>query len=116
MPIHGTAHIVERDARGVAGPLGWLSIALGLAGLLAPRRRARTVGAPTTRPAVIALRVVGLRALVQRYRKPLLDRIEQGQIDPSFVITHRLPLAEAARGYEMFLRKHDDCVKIVLTP
>jgi threonine dehydrogenase-like Zn-dependent dehydrogenase len=53
---------------------------------------------------------------VQRYRKPLLDRIEQGQIDPSFVITHRLPLAEAARGYEMFLRKHDDCVKIVLTP
>lgn len=63
MPMHGTAHIVTRDARGVAGPLGWLSIALGLAGLLAPRRTARLVGAPTTRPAVIALRVVGLREL-----------------------------------------------------
>jgi threonine dehydrogenase-like Zn-dependent dehydrogenase len=56
------------------------------------------------------------QAHVHRYMRPLLDRIEQGQIDPGFVITHRLPLAEAARGYEMFLHKQDDCVKVVLTP
>jgi len=53
---------------------------------------------------------------VQRYMKPLLARIEQGQIDPSFVITHRLPLEQAPRGYDMFLHKQDDCMKVVLTP
>ena len=51
---------------------------------------------------------------VQRYMRPLLQRIEAGQIDPSFVVTHRLPLAEAARGYEMFLNKIDNCEKVVL--
>jgi threonine dehydrogenase-like Zn-dependent dehydrogenase len=56
------------------------------------------------------------QAHVQRYMKPLLARIEQGQIDPSFVITHRLRLDDAPRGYDMFLNKHDDCVKVVLTP
>jgi threonine dehydrogenase-like Zn-dependent dehydrogenase len=56
------------------------------------------------------------QAHVQRYMKPLLERIEQGQIDPRFVITHRLPLEEAPRGFDMFLNKHDDCVKVVLTP
>ncbi len=53
---------------------------------------------------------------VQRYMKPLLERIQKGEIDPSFVITHRLPLDEAPRGYDMFLNKHDDCLKVVLTP
>jgi threonine dehydrogenase-like Zn-dependent dehydrogenase len=53
---------------------------------------------------------------VQRYMKPLLERIQKGEIDPTFVITHRLPLAEAARGYDMFLKKDDDCLKVVLTP
>ena len=53
---------------------------------------------------------------VQRYMKPLLDRIQRGEIDPSFVITHRLPLDEAARGYDMFLNKEDDCLKVVLKP
>jgi threonine dehydrogenase-like Zn-dependent dehydrogenase len=56
------------------------------------------------------------QAHVQRYMKPLLERIEKGQIDPSFVITHRLPLDEAPRGYDMFLDKDDECVKVVLTP
>jgi threonine dehydrogenase-like Zn-dependent dehydrogenase len=56
------------------------------------------------------------QAHVQRYMRSLLERIEQGQIDPSFVITHRLPLDNAPRGYEMFLNKQDDCVKVVLTP
>ena len=51
---------------------------------------------------------------VQRYMRPLLERIEKGEIDPSFVITHRLPLDEAPRGYEMFLNKQDECVKVVL--
>jgi len=53
---------------------------------------------------------------VQRYMKPLLERIQKGEIDPSFVITHRLRLDEAARGYDMFLNKYDDCLKVVLTP
>jgi len=53
---------------------------------------------------------------VQRYVKPLLERIEKGEIDPSFVITHRLPLDEAPRGYDMFLNKEDDCLKVVLKP
>jgi threonine dehydrogenase-like Zn-dependent dehydrogenase len=56
------------------------------------------------------------QAHVQRYMKPLLERIEQGQIDPSFVITHQLGLDDAPRGYDMFLNKQDDCVKVVLTP
>ena len=51
---------------------------------------------------------------VHRYMRPLLQRIEMGHIDPSFVITHRLPLSEAARGYDMFLNKVDDCEKVVL--
>jgi threonine dehydrogenase-like Zn-dependent dehydrogenase len=51
---------------------------------------------------------------VQRYMKPLLERIEKGEIDPSFVITHRLRLEDAARGYETFLEKEEECVKVVL--
>jgi threonine dehydrogenase-like Zn-dependent dehydrogenase len=51
---------------------------------------------------------------VQKYMKPLLERIQKGQIDPSFVITHRLALDEAAHGYETFLHKRDDCMKVVL--
>jgi threonine dehydrogenase-like Zn-dependent dehydrogenase len=51
---------------------------------------------------------------VQRYLRPLLQRIQNGEIDPSFVITHHLPLAEAPRGYEMFLAKKDNCEKVVL--
>ena len=53
---------------------------------------------------------------VQRYMRPLLERIQAGELDPSFVITHRLPLAEAPRGYELFKHKQDDCVKVVLQP
>ncbi len=51
---------------------------------------------------------------VQRYLKPLLERIERGEIDPSFVISHHMPLESAPRGYEMFLHKEDDCLKVVL--
>jgi threonine dehydrogenase-like Zn-dependent dehydrogenase len=52
---------------------------------------------------------------VHRYMKPLLKLIEQGKIDPTFIITHRLRLDEAPKGYEMFLNKEDGCEKVVLT-
>jgi threonine dehydrogenase-like Zn-dependent dehydrogenase len=51
---------------------------------------------------------------VHRYMKPLLERIQRGEIDPSFVITHTLPLSEAPRGYDMFVNKSDNCEKVVL--
>ena len=51
---------------------------------------------------------------VHRYMRPLLELIEGGKIDPSFVITHRLPLADAAKGYDIFLNKEDNCEKVVL--
>lgn len=53
---------------------------------------------------------------VQRYTKPLLEKIEAGEIDPSFVITHRLPLAEAPQAYKTFRDREDACIKVVLTP
>jgi threonine dehydrogenase-like Zn-dependent dehydrogenase len=53
---------------------------------------------------------------VQRYMKPLLDRIQKGEIDPSFVITHPMRLADAAEGYKIFCDKEDECIKIVLKP
>jgi len=53
---------------------------------------------------------------VHRYMKPLLKRIEDGEIDPSFVITHRMRLDDAADGYNIFAKKQDDCIKIVMTP
>jgi threonine dehydrogenase-like Zn-dependent dehydrogenase len=52
---------------------------------------------------------------VQRYMRPLLERVEMGEIDPSFVVTHHLPLADAPKGYKMFRDKQDECVKVVLT-
>jgi threonine dehydrogenase-like Zn-dependent dehydrogenase len=53
---------------------------------------------------------------VQRYMRPLLGRIEAGEIDPTRVITHRLPLAEAPHGYDIFKNKADGCEKVVLKP
>jgi threonine dehydrogenase-like Zn-dependent dehydrogenase len=53
---------------------------------------------------------------VQRYLRPLLERIERGEIDPSFIVTHPLPLDEAPRGYELFKQKEDECLKVVLKP
>lgn len=63
-----------------------------------------------------ALTVRSGQTHVQRYLRPLLERIEQGKIDPSFVITHRLPLTDAPRGYELFKHKQDACIKVVLKP
>jgi threonine dehydrogenase-like Zn-dependent dehydrogenase len=53
---------------------------------------------------------------MMRFMQPLLDRIEAGEIDPSFVITHKLPMDEAPNGYRMFREKEDKCIKIVLDP
>jgi len=53
---------------------------------------------------------------VQRYMKPLLERILAGDIDPTFIITHKLKLDDAPKGYELFKHKHDDCLKVVLKP
>ncbi|PSO83994.1 MAG: glutathione-dependent formaldehyde dehydrogenase [Cyanobacteria bacterium QS_7_48_42] len=53
---------------------------------------------------------------VHRYLRPLLERIQNGEIDPSFVITHRLNLEDAPHGYEIFNKKEDDCIKVVLNP
>lgn len=52
----------------------------------------------------------------QRYFKPLLKRIADGDIDPSFVVTHRMPLADAPHGFDIFNRKDERCIKIVMTP
>ncbi len=52
---------------------------------------------------------------VHRYLKPLLERIERGEIDPTFVITHRLRLEDAPKGYDLFLHKEDGCEKVVMT-
>jgi threonine dehydrogenase-like Zn-dependent dehydrogenase len=53
---------------------------------------------------------------VHRYLEPLLKRIESGQIDPSFVITHRLRLADAPWAYQVFCDKQDECIKVILKP
>jgi threonine dehydrogenase-like Zn-dependent dehydrogenase len=56
------------------------------------------------------------QAHVQRYMKPLLERIERGEINPERVITHTLPLEQAPHGYEIFKDKKDNCEKVVLKP
>src|SRR4051794_40584317 len=52
---------------------------------------------------------------VHKYMAPLLARIERGEIDPTRVITHRLPLEQAPRGFDLFKHKKDNCEKVVLT-
>ncbi|HYP19855.1 MAG TPA: zinc-dependent alcohol dehydrogenase [Chloroflexia bacterium] len=56
------------------------------------------------------------QAPVQKYYHELLERILNGDIDPSFVATHTLPLGETPRGYELMDNKEDGCVKVVLKP
>jgi threonine dehydrogenase-like Zn-dependent dehydrogenase len=53
---------------------------------------------------------------VQRYTQPLLNLISNGKIDPSFIITHQLPLESAPEAYETFKQKEDGCIKVVLKP
>jgi threonine dehydrogenase-like Zn-dependent dehydrogenase len=53
---------------------------------------------------------------MMRFMQPLLDRIQNGEIDPSFVISHRVPINEAPKMYEIFRDKKDHCTKVVLDP
>jgi threonine dehydrogenase-like Zn-dependent dehydrogenase len=53
---------------------------------------------------------------VHRHLKPLMGKIEKGEIDPSFLITHRLLLADAPQADKTFRDKQDGCIKVVLTP
>src|SRR5581483_8371205 len=53
---------------------------------------------------------------VHRYmRRPLLERIQNGDIDPTFVITHRMRLDDAPRGFDIFANKAEECLKVVMT-
>jgi threonine dehydrogenase-like Zn-dependent dehydrogenase len=53
---------------------------------------------------------------VHRYMRPLLKLVEEGRIEPSFVISHRIPLSDAPAAYDMFLNKEEGCVKVLLKP
>lgn len=53
---------------------------------------------------------------MQHYLEPLLKKVEEGAIDPSFIITHRMKLDDAPEAYKKFRNKEDGCVKVVLTP
>ena len=53
---------------------------------------------------------------VQRYLKPLLEKIQAGEIDTTWLISHRLPLEEAPKGYENFKNNQDEWTKVVLKP
>lgn len=63
-----------------------------------------------------ALTIKSGQTHVQRYMRPLLERIEKHEIDPSFVITHRVRLDEAPEAYATFRNKEDECIKVVMTP
>jgi threonine dehydrogenase-like Zn-dependent dehydrogenase len=53
---------------------------------------------------------------MHKYMPGLLERIERGEIDPSFIITHRVTLDEAPAMYRTFRDKQDDCIKVVMKP
>jgi threonine dehydrogenase-like Zn-dependent dehydrogenase len=53
---------------------------------------------------------------VQRYIRPLLERVENGDLDASAIITHRLSLEEAPEAYQAFRDKEEDCIKVVMRP
>lgn len=53
---------------------------------------------------------------VQRYLSPLLAKIESGEIDPSFVVTHRVSIEQAPAAYDTFRDKKDGCIKVVINP
>jgi threonine dehydrogenase-like Zn-dependent dehydrogenase len=53
---------------------------------------------------------------VHRYLPKLLDHVQKGDIDPRFVITHTASLSDAPRMYDIFSKKKDNCIKVVLKP
>jgi len=63
-----------------------------------------------------AITMKGGQTHVVPYLKPLLERIQKGEIDPSFIITHRLPIDQAAHAYDIFATQQNECIKVVLKP
>jgi threonine dehydrogenase-like Zn-dependent dehydrogenase len=63
-----------------------------------------------------ALKVKTGQTHVQHYMEPLLERVQNGEIDPSFVITHTVRLDDAPQMYKTFNNKEDNCIKVVLKP
>jgi threonine dehydrogenase-like Zn-dependent dehydrogenase len=53
---------------------------------------------------------------VHKYMRPLLEKIENGEIDPSFIVSHTMSLEDASYAYDIFMNKNDECVKVVLKP
>ena len=53
---------------------------------------------------------------VPNYMDKLMRLVADGEFDPSFVITHRLALSDAPKGYDMFKKKNDGCITVVLNP
>ena len=53
---------------------------------------------------------------MHKYMDKLLQQVQQGNIDPSFVITHRFPLDQAPQAYRLFRDKQDECIKVILDP
>jgi threonine dehydrogenase-like Zn-dependent dehydrogenase len=53
---------------------------------------------------------------MHKYLAPLLKRVENGEIDPSFLITHRIGIEEAPAMYKTFRDKQDGCIKVVIDP
>ncbi|GCE45845.1 threonine dehydrogenase-like Zn-dependent dehydrogenase [Thermosporothrix hazakensis] len=52
----------------------------------------------------------------QRYTHMLMERVAKGEVDPTFVVTHRMSLDEAAQGFELFKHKEDECLRVVFRP
>jgi threonine dehydrogenase-like Zn-dependent dehydrogenase len=52
----------------------------------------------------------------QRYMSQMLQHVQAGNLDPSFLLTHRMSLEDAPRGYEMFEKKEDGCLRAAFTP
>lgn len=53
---------------------------------------------------------------MHKYMQPLLERVQAGDIDPSYIITHRISLDEVPEAYKTFRDKEDNCVKVVIKP
>jgi threonine dehydrogenase-like Zn-dependent dehydrogenase len=53
---------------------------------------------------------------VQGYMVPFLEHIRKSEIDPSFVITHKVKLDEAPETYDTFEKKRNGCIKVVMSP
>jgi len=52
----------------------------------------------------------------QRYMARMIEHVQTGDLDPSFLLTHRMSLEDSPRGYDMFKNKHDGCLRAAFTP